>query len=536
MYDEFHEEDFLQVGRYLGMHMKVISLKKIWNLLFQHPYFERRLIISLIKMGRGKSDWLPCIGHLLLLLTLIVFLYHRTLAPGLTWAFDGADGADLLSAVYTRGIPHPPGYPTYLLLMGWFANLPWGSLALAGNYFSLVCMTVSNGLVFLWAWNMTNRPELAFLAGFAFGTLPLVWSQALITEVYALQTLLCTLFLISLFGRTPDWVRGIILGLAIGNHLTAVFLVPLLVMVQNDMVLHPRWLLPRFLKKIVNLIPWLLLGASVYLLLPLRASSHPLINWGNPVTLPNFIWLVTGTMYHSRVGFWSWEYLWESIQIAVSFLIDQFTYLGMTLLLGFWTYATESAAFLLVSSWVVAIYTVFTIVYFSPDAYVYLILPCMMLILWGTLGVEKFLELPGLSSGLRRLVLGLLFLSILYRVSKIYPEIDLSKDQNVYALTTSLINSIPKNAIVWTTGDELYFSLGYMQWVLGERPDIIILSSELLHHDWYREYLPVHFSGLGIPRMSGIQDWLEINPGRPICVLDQIIDSEAVCMWGNDKP
>jgi len=370
----------------------------------------------------------------------------------------------------------------------------------------------------------------------AFGTLPLVWSQALITEVYALHTLLCTLFLMLLFRRTPDWVRGLLLGLAMGNHLTAVFLAPLLVIFQKGVVLHPGLSLQGYIKRIVYLLPWLLLGLSVYLTLPLRAFAQPAINWGNPVTLPNFIWLVTGEMYHSRLGFWSWEYLWGNILTQGSFLINQFTFVGLALILGFWTYATEGAAFMRVSSWVLTIYSVFAVLYFSPDAYVYLILPCLMLVLLGAMGILKLLDLPVVSGWMQRAVLGLLFLFIFYRVATLYPGMDLSDDQYVYTITAGVMRSIPNDAIVWTTGDELYFSLGYMQRVLEERMDIIILSSELLQFEWYREYLPVHYPDLGVPSMTGIQKWLEINPGRPLCFLDQVIDSEAVCVWRNEKP
>jgi hypothetical protein len=42
--------------------------------------------------------------------------YLKTLAPTVTWRNGGADGADLAAAVAVLGIPHPPSYPTYVLL------------------------------------------------------------------------------------------------------------------------------------------------------------------------------------------------------------------------------------------------------------------------------------------------------------------------------------------------------------------------------------------------------------------------------------
>ena len=56
-----------------------------------------------------------------LLAPLIVFgsallVYLATMAPGLTWAHDSADGGDLIAAVVSGGVPHPSGYPTFVLL------------------------------------------------------------------------------------------------------------------------------------------------------------------------------------------------------------------------------------------------------------------------------------------------------------------------------------------------------------------------------------------------------------------------------------
>ena len=52
----------------------------------------------------------------LALLIISFAAYYATLAPTITWAHDGADGGDLITAAYTLGVAHPPGYPTYVLL------------------------------------------------------------------------------------------------------------------------------------------------------------------------------------------------------------------------------------------------------------------------------------------------------------------------------------------------------------------------------------------------------------------------------------
>ncbi|MER3458900.1 MAG: hypothetical protein C4309_10005, partial [Chloroflexota bacterium] len=50
-------------------------------------------------------------------------IYARTLAPTISWAHASGDGGDLIAAVYTGGVPHPTGYPTYLLLGSLFTAL-----------------------------------------------------------------------------------------------------------------------------------------------------------------------------------------------------------------------------------------------------------------------------------------------------------------------------------------------------------------------------------------------------------------------------
>lgn len=54
----------------------------------------------------------------------IAFLvYAVTVAPGITWENLGGDEGDLLTAAFTWGIPHPSGYPTYLLGLRGFATV-----------------------------------------------------------------------------------------------------------------------------------------------------------------------------------------------------------------------------------------------------------------------------------------------------------------------------------------------------------------------------------------------------------------------------
>ena len=78
----------------------------------------------------------------------LLTVYGMTLAPGLTWANSGADGGDLITAAATGGVPHPTGYPVYLLLARAFQFLPIGSLAFRTNLLSALAAATASLLVY----------------------------------------------------------------------------------------------------------------------------------------------------------------------------------------------------------------------------------------------------------------------------------------------------------------------------------------------------------------------------------------------------
>ena len=68
----------------------------------------------------------------------VIILYFFMLPSDYTAANNGADGGDLLSAILTGGIPHPTGYPTYLMFGKLFQLIPFGTPYYKGALLSLV--------------------------------------------------------------------------------------------------------------------------------------------------------------------------------------------------------------------------------------------------------------------------------------------------------------------------------------------------------------------------------------------------------------
>ena len=219
---------------------------------------------------------------------LALAIYIVTIAPDITWANYSSDGAELITASTTLGIAHPPGYPTYILLGKLFSLLPFGTIAFRFNLFSAIAMSVAAAFSAVTAYEILGRGDkvwpAALAAGLTLAFSPLVWGQATVTEVYALNLAALSIFLWSLLSRRSPWLTGFFLGLAMTTHLTSVFMLPIGIM------LTPHGQRGRLALGI-------LIGLIPLLTLPLLARLGSPVIWGDPSTIRGWWWLVTAQLY-----------------------------------------------------------------------------------------------------------------------------------------------------------------------------------------------------------------------------------------------
>jgi hypothetical protein len=467
-------------------------------------------------------------------------LYFRTLSPGLTWTNAGADGGDLIAAVETGGVPHPSGYPTYLLIASAFAKLPVGSAAFRLNLFSTACMVLALLAFYQLVLALTDSRYIAGISTLTFGSFPLVWSQALITEVHALQTLLIILVLLFFLSNSShairDFLGGITFGLALGNHLTSIFLIPFLFIHNqrqkitgvdgNVGTILGKPYLQSLLKRAVGLC----LGLGIYLTIPMRAHNQSPVNWGNAVDWHGFWWLVSGEMYQGRLSHFSAAYLTTGLQEWAHFMIEQLGILGLAIgLLGLALLFRPSRLYL-GTVWLAVIYSLFSIVYFSPDSYVYLIPALMAFAIWIGLGINFALEkLPLNSPIFKSVLMAVPILLIAFRAILMIPEQNLSTDHRAEQYAQTVLASLPDRAIVFTKGDEALFSLWYFHYGDHWRPDVAVVSEELLTQPWYRDVLKYTYLDLNVPATAQTQAFVELNPQRPVCLLDAGLEPHFAC-------
>src|SRR3954452_17370309 len=152
--------------------------------------------------------------------SLLVYLWTmcRTIYVG--------DSGELAAAVHVLGIPHPPGYPLYVLLGKLFSTLvPIGKPALRLNLFSAVCASASAVFLFFTLGELGFPPGVAAAVAMTWAFSTSLWSQAGIARVYALGacvSALATWFFIKWYVH-PEQTRwllaaGGVIGLGLANH------------------------------------------------------------------------------------------------------------------------------------------------------------------------------------------------------------------------------------------------------------------------------------------------------------------------------
>lgn len=421
-------------------------------------------------------------------------VYLLTLAPGLTFANDGTDGGDLIAAARTLGVPHPSGYPTYTLLAWLFTHLPVSVVAYRVNLLSAVCAAITVGLV-LWAEQIEGAPgrqgllvSIATALSLAFSSL--FWSQAVISEVYALLALFSAVLLLLLVrwrAGGKDWLlylAAFTLGLGLGNHLTLAFVAPaVLVLLWPE---RRRWLRTRILLPSVALF---LLGLSIYLYLPLAAQHRPPVNWGNPQTWKGFLWVVTAKQYQPFAFRLEPAAMPGRVFAWAGMLGDQFGWWGLAIALaGAWSWWQRDRRFALFAlAWMLLI-AVYAFLYNTGDSHVYLIPAIILMALWWGEGVHQLLRLvhSRRKEWLKWAVLAVLFLplaSLGLHWRAVRPDDDWQAQTFVY----QVMDAADPGSVIMVRADGPTFALWYGLYAEEVRSDVAVINGPLLAYYWYRD-------------------------------------------------
>src|SRR5437667_8431154 len=295
-----------------------------------------------------------CAGAVFLIALL---LYSWTLAPTVTLT----DSGELIVVAHGLGVAHTPGFPLWVILTHFASLVPLGNVAVRINFSSALFAALASAMLTLVVADLmitvsyfgaskrrkrgarqSKRVEdsgisrlLVFAPALGAGLLMAfsrtLWFYATITEVYALNTLLIlVIFFLMLrwrrriiadrnrIGMALDaaeitryrqitihdtflYAAAVAFGLALGiHHVTVALILPAL-----GVIVYKTEGLKFFMGRRLIYAALISVGAlvAIYTYLPLAAARGPVINWGNPRSLQEIWWHVTGRQYRVFLSF-----------------------------------------------------------------------------------------------------------------------------------------------------------------------------------------------------------------------------------------
>ncbi|HIE29233.1 TPA: DUF2723 domain-containing protein, partial [Candidatus Poribacteria bacterium] len=283
----------------------------------------RNAILSTIKETKRRNLLFQKLMSVLSFL--IPFLiYLKTLAPTVTWR----DGGDFATACYVLGIPHPTGYPLYVLLGKLFTFLPVGDVAYRLNLMSAIFAAATCFVLYHIVLHLTQKHIPAFLAALSLAFSFTFWTQAVIVEVYSLNAffLSALIFLLLKWRKTRKtyllYLFAFLCGLSFANHISTIFIVPAAIVFVFMVDFHET------VRRMPILFGLFLLGLTPYLYLPIRSAQNPPLDWGNPETFNQFLWVVTAAQYRGKMFSGSLSQVLDSLNQYRIAILNEFTIFG----------------------------------------------------------------------------------------------------------------------------------------------------------------------------------------------------------------
>jgi hypothetical protein len=420
-----------------------------------------------------RKDWL----HAGLVAVALFGLYAAT-APRTVALED--DGLFVMGAYYL-GIGHPPGYPLFMMIGKLFTYLPFGSVAYRVHLVSAFFGGLSCALLWLCARHLVEGRLPAYLAAFGLGLSPVFWSQAIIAEVYTLNTFFfLTLTLLALRSAPLPWL-ALVYGLSLSNHYPLMGLVTPAFLV----LLWPRR--AELLRRLPLLAALGVLGLAPYAWMVVRSWSWLPISYSGPLESFAEIWHVLSRQDFSGVdqsASANWLDRIRFFEFLGTQLLYQFALVGTVLagvgcaisrrVLGERVALFLGIAFLMPS---VVLLLLLGFDYDSVHRHIFHVYPLpayAVAALWMALGFTWVMERYRLRHG-QALAAGVGTLALIGAVGG---RANLLGDQEWGArYAQTVLRLLPKDAVLFVRGDFDLSPIGYFYLVEGWRPDIELYHS-----------------------------------------------------------
>jgi tetratricopeptide (TPR) repeat protein len=386
------------------------------------------------------------------------------------------DSGELVTAVYTLGIPHPSGYPLYVLLGKlWTLIAPIGSIAYRMSLFSAACAAAAVALVNWTARRLGLHPIAAAMAALVLAFGPSFWGEANVQRVYALNAVFVALATAAAlqWHRTREDRVLILAFLACGVGATNHTVMVVYAAALGLFAVLTDWTLLRRPRTVAMAGAAFAAGLLPYLYLPLRSRYDPPLDWSNPETPSAVLRVVTRRDFWERRWIESpadlvpigWDYL-RSLGPELSWVGAALAVMGLIVgarrrwpvLLPLLVMAGNLAAMALHGS--------------RSDIFLwhrYYIPSYLMGALLAGMGAQALIE--RMPRAARWLPLAVPLAALLVR----FPEFDRSRYRIAEDFSKTLLATLPPGAHLTASDDNVLFVLIYLRFVEGLRPDLDLI-------------------------------------------------------------
>ncbi len=407
------------------------------------------------------------------------------------------DGLFLMAGSHL-GIAHPPGYPIYTFILHLFMQLPFGTPAFLGHLSSAVLGALSCGGVYLCARLLGAAALPALAAAWLFGVSEHVWSQSIIAEVYALNSLfffaVYALLLYGLRGKQRLWAliaAAALYGMSLANHW------PLMVLAAPGLFLLLLPARKTRLRRLPMLSGVAVLGAAVpYVWMFLRAQQSPKISFYGSMNGWGDLWYHISrkgySHYYGSIPKWedNLEFLrWFAGEILWQLTLPAFllAILGLVVLLRRRQLAEAGSGLVvfLGQSLVLIMLTNFSFNYIQVGIFRPYSLVCYgLLAIWSAVGFQVLMDHlrpwsradQGRKPVLHIALAAVLSLAMaIFSVQENWRKNDRSASDFTKKYSEMMFRYLDPDAIMVVSKDAETGVLGYYHFVENRRPDITLL-------------------------------------------------------------
>lgn len=469
------------------------------------------------------------------------------------------DCGEFIATSYTFGVGHPPGAPLYQLLAHLFTlcahsptHIAWWS-----NLLSALCAGATNMFLFWTLYRCCRHlgkhfsskhhrsPHAKALIPALIGTLcyafcDTAWFSAVESEVYSPSMFFSSIVIWAMLRwseeHSPRWLilTAFLLGLSACVHEMGLLCVPtVLTIILIDKIreykeheLHFEWQTP------ILCIAFFLVGLSPYVIVPLRAQTHPVINNTDPSTWENFKMYIgreqyeNGPSLYPRIwrthpgddknyadwsGFHGKEITEDgSVKPKPNLLDNLQFFVGYQLgymFLRYWVQNFGGRHFWELFYLPLLLGLIGMLFHWKRHRLSFW--PLAALILFSGLALAVYLNMPVYQPRERDYAFVLSFyayafwigIGALYMAERIdtryllsipllmlcvnYSHNDRSHNYAAYDVAHNILHSCEPDAILFTTGDNDTYPLWYLQEVEGIRKDVRLINVSLLTTQWY---------------------------------------------------